>query len=109
MGRISEVLKNGAIKGAMSFLSELLVLLHGQFVEGKAADDETKKGLATFVLWAPELHQAAARTDTNFDDQMIGEVMQYAEAVLPTTLIAEARAIYGPEDLGETEPEPAPA
>ena len=108
MGRISEVLKAGAVSGAMSFLSELLKLLHSQFVEGSVADDEVKKGLATFVLWHPELCQAAARSETSFDDMAVAEVMQYAEAVLPATFIAAARMLYGPEDA-TVEPSTEPA
>ena len=108
MGSIADVLKAGAVSGAMTFLSDLMKFLHAQFIEGSGADDETKKGLATFVLWYPELQQGAARTDTGFDDQMVAEVMQFAEHVLPISYISQARALYGPEDLAESEPaEPA--
>lgn len=105
MGRISSTLKLGALVGVLAFLSELLKLLHGQFVAGTPADDETKKGLATFVLWYPEIHQAADRTDTSIDNQVVNEVMQFAESVLPASFISEARGIYGPEDVATEEPE----
>jgi hypothetical protein len=95
---IKNLLAQGAISGALSFLSELLKLLHSQFVAGTAADDETKKGLATFVIWYPELKQAATRSETSVDDQMIEEVKQFAESVLPETFIAAAKLLYGPED-----------
>lgn len=107
MGKIAAILKAGAVSGALVFLSDLMAFLHSQFVEGSAADDETKKGLATFALWYPELKQAAARTDTNFDDQMIAEVMQFAESVLPATYISEARGLYGPEDSASESADPA--
>jgi len=99
MGSITDALKSGAVSGAMVFLSDLLGFLHKQFISGSPADDETKKGLATFVLFYPELKQGAARTDTGWDDQMIAEVYQYAEATLPVEYIAEAKKLYGPEDL----------
>lgn len=101
---IKDALAAGAAKGALSFLSELLGLVHSQFVAGGDADDETKKALATVVLFYPELQQGARRSDTQYDDQILAEVLQYAEAQLPASFLAEARGLYGPEDVTTTEP-----
>jgi len=104
---LKTVLAGGAIKGALAFLSELLGLLHSQFIAGTGADDETKKGLATFMLWYPELKQAAAGSDNKIDDQIVEELKQLATAVLPATFIASARMLDGPEDAATDPVEPA--
>lgn len=96
---VLDLLKNGAVTGIMAFLDNLLTFLHGQFIEGKDADDEVKKGLACFVAYYPELKQAAARSDNNIDDTVVEEVRQYAEAQLPATLVSELKGLYGPEDV----------
>lgn len=106
---LTETLKAGAIKGAMSFLSELLILMHKQFVAGTEADDETKKALKTFMIWYPEIKQGAERTDTQYDDKMIEEVKQYAIEVLGQEAWDEARGWDGPEDApAPSEPMEAP-
>ena len=96
MSKLSELLKDGAVSSAFSLLDTIVELVHGQLIAGGGFDDEFKQALATIVLWEPQLRAGAASTATKYDDKILDEILQAAEAILPPELIVSIRSIQVP-------------
>ena len=91
---ISKAITEGVADGALSLLDKVITLVHEKLIEGGSLDDEFLQGLATIKIWEPQLRKGAASTDTKYDDNILDEIIQAADKILPAETIAGINLLH---------------
>lgn len=81
-------LKESILGGLVEQLDKGLRLLKGKLAAEGEADEHVKKACVIVVTFDEELRTLADKTDNEIDNELLDELLEFAESVLPAPLVA---------------------